>query len=117
MPIIKIIDIAYVRVRVPDLERAQQFFTDFGLLCSARTPTALYMRGIGPAHHVHVAELGAPKFLGVAFKAASQADLHALSGLPGASAVEPISEPGGGTRVTLTDPDGNRVVFGSEVSK
>ncbi len=109
MPLIKVSDIAYVRVRVPDLDRAQQFFVDFGMQCSARTPSALYMRGTGPAHHFHVAELGEPKFLGLAFLAASSADLHALSQAPGASAVEPTGEPGGGLRVTLTDPDGNRV--------
>lgn len=79
MPTIKVTDIAYVRVRVPDLDRAEQFFSDFGLTRSARTPTALYLRGTGTAHHVHVVELGAPKFLALAFKAASVADLQALS--------------------------------------
>jgi catechol-2,3-dioxygenase len=109
MPHIKIIDIAYVRVRVADLDRAQQFLVDFGMVSSARTPTALYMRGTGKAHHIHVVELGEPKFLGVAFRAAALADLHTLSRAAGASAVEPIDEPGGGHRVMLTDPDGNRV--------
>jgi catechol-2,3-dioxygenase len=109
VPITKVTDIAYVRVRVPDLDRAEEFFNDFGLSRSVRTPQALYMRGTGSAHHVHVAELGEPKFLALAFKAASEADLHALSKLPGASAVESIQEPGGGKRVTLTDPDGHGV--------
>ena len=116
MPLIKILDIAYVRVRVPDLDRAQQFFIDFGMLCSARTPTALYMRGTGMAHHIHVAELGEPKFLGLAFLAASLADLHTVSKAPGATAVELMGEPGGGQRVNLTDPDGNcvEVVYGMQ---
>lgn len=109
MPIVKVTDIAYVRVRLPDLDRAEQFFSDFDLVRSERTPTALYLRGTGVDHHVHVAELGAPKFLAVAFKAATEADLQALSKLPGASAVETIQEPGGGQRVVLTDPDGHRV--------
>ncbi len=109
MPIIKISDIAFVRVRVPDLDRAEQFFTDFGLSRSERTPSALYLRGTEVEHHVHVVELGAPKFLAVAFKAASLADLQTLSQLPGASAVQAIQEPGGGQRVVLVDPDGNRV--------
>jgi catechol-2,3-dioxygenase len=109
VPVIKITDIAYVRVQLPDLDRAEQFFSDFGMLRSARTPTALYMRGTGVSHHVHVAELGDPKFLGLAFKAANESDLHALTAVRGASPVEMIQEPGGGKRVTLTDPDGNRV--------
>ncbi len=109
MPVVKVTDIAYVRVRLPDLDRAEQFFSDFGLVRSERTPTALYLRGTGVDHHVHVAELGEPKFLAVAFKAATEADLQALSKLPGACAVETIQEPGGGQRVILTDPDGHRV--------
>jgi catechol 2,3-dioxygenase-like lactoylglutathione lyase family enzyme len=109
MSYIKITDIAYVRVRVPNLDMAEQFFADFGLLISERTPTALYLRGTGIAHHVHVAELGEPKFLGIAFTAATEADLHALSKAPGASAVALIHEPGGGKRVTLIDPDGNTI--------
>ncbi len=112
MPVVKITDIAYVRVRVrvrvPDLDRAEQFFSDFGLQRSARTPTALYLRGTGVDHHVHVVELGEPRFLSLAFKAATAADLQTLSQLPGASAVEAIDEPGGGQRVVLTDPDGHR---------
>ncbi len=109
MSLIKIADIAYVRARVPDLELAEQFFTDFGLKVSARTPTALYMRGSGAARYVHVAELGEPKFLGIAFRAASESDLHVLSRAPGVSAVQLIDGPGGGKRVTLSDPDGNGV--------
>jgi catechol 2,3-dioxygenase-like lactoylglutathione lyase family enzyme len=42
----------------------------------------------------------------VAFEAASADDLAALAQLPGASAVLPLDEPGGGWRVRLTDPDG-----------
>lgn len=109
MPVVKVTDIAYVRVRLPDLDRAEQFLSDFGLSRSERTSTALYMRGTGVDHHVHVAELGEPKFLALAFKVATEADLVVLSKLPGASAIEAIQEPGGGKRVVLTDPDGYRV--------
>ena len=109
MPTLKVADLAYVRVRVPDLARAEEFFTDFGLVRSDRTANALYMRGTGSAHHVHVAELGDPKFVSLAFAADSEADLHTLSQLAGASAVEPLDEPGGGKRVRLVDPDGNQV--------
>jgi catechol 2,3-dioxygenase-like lactoylglutathione lyase family enzyme len=109
MPVIKVTDIAYVRVRVPDLDRAEQFFADFGLTRVDRTSHALYMRGTGTDHHVYVAELGEPKFLALAFKAATEADLHALSRIHGASAVEPIQEPGGGKRVIVKDPDGNQI--------
>jgi catechol 2,3-dioxygenase-like lactoylglutathione lyase family enzyme len=109
MPTIKVTDMAFVRVRVPDLDRAEAFLKDFGLMRAERTASALYMRGTGSAHHVHIAELGDPKFLSLAFIAAHRTDLDTLSRVPGASTVEELSEPGGGYRVQLTDPDGNRV--------
>jgi len=64
------------------------------------------MRGTDRDHHIHVTELGPPAFLGFAYEAASEADLVALSRLPGASGVEPLDEPGGGKRVRLRDPHG-----------
>ena len=51
---IKVTDIAYVRLRAPDLDEAETFLTDFGLARSARTGDALYMRGSDTDHHCHV---------------------------------------------------------------
>ena len=103
---IKVTDLAYVRLRAPDLDQAETFLTDFGMVCAARTPTALYMRGTDPQHHIHITELGEPGFVGVGLQAASAGDLDVIAGAPGASAVEAIDEPGGGRRVRLTDPNG-----------
>ncbi len=103
---IKATDVAYARFRAPDLDRMESFLTDFGLVRSARTDRALYMRGTDPQHHVHVTELGEPAFLGIGLQAESAADLDRIARAPGASAVEPIDEPGGGLRVRLTDPNG-----------
>jgi catechol 2,3-dioxygenase-like lactoylglutathione lyase family enzyme len=109
MPTIKVCDLAYVRVRVPDLDRAEQFLTDFGLLRAHRSDDVLYMRGSGPSHHVHVTERGNDKFVSMAFSVSTEAELRAAARIPGASAVESIAEPGGGKRVRLHDPDGNGV--------
>ena len=116
MAVIKVTDIAFGRLRSPDLDVAEKFLTDFGMVRSARTATALYMRGTDPDHHIHVTELGEPAFLGFAYEAASEADLVTLSKIPGASAVEPIDEPGGGKRVRVRDPHGIaiEVVYGIE---
>lgn len=103
---ISVTDVAHVRFRAPDLDRMEAFLTDFGLVRSARTATALYMRGTDPVHHVHVTELGEPAFLGVALAAASRADLDVIARAAGASPVEAIDEPGGGHRVRLVDPNG-----------
>jgi hypothetical protein len=108
-PTIKVTDIAYGRLRAPDLDIMEEFLTDFGMVRAARTSRALYMRGTGPAHHIHVTELGEPGLVGFAWHAASEEDLHRLSRVPGASAVETIDEPGGGKRVRLTEPNGYQI--------
>ena len=106
-PIIKVRDIAWVRLGSPDLDQAQKFLTDFGLQSSERTETAVYMRGTDPGHHIHITELGPPKVLSVAFHADSASDLQRLAAnASDASGVEPINEPGGGQRVRLKEHNG-----------
>ncbi len=117
MSVIKIHDLAYGRLSAPDLDKEEEFLTDFGLIRSARTPTALYMRGTDPPHHIHVTQLGEPRYIGIAFHAASHDDLEKIARVPGASSIEDIDEPGGGKRVRLNDPDGYQVeiVYGMEM--
>ena len=117
MAVIKVKDLAFGRLRSPDLEVQEEFLTHFGMIRAARTPTALYMRGTDPRHHLHVTEKGDPKFLGLAYLAASEEDLHKLAKVPGASPVEKIDEPGGGHRVRLREPNNGfpiEVVHGIE---
>ena len=105
-----ILDIEYVRLRAPDLDVMQEFLVDFGMQVSARTPDRLYMRGTGEASYIHITELSDTAGL-VAFglSVASHEDLVNFAKLPGAGAVEEITEPGGGQRVTLTGPEGLRI--------
>jgi len=104
---IKVTDIAYARVSVPDLEAAEQFLTDFGLIKVERTSTKLFMRGTGSAHHIYVAEKGESKLISYAFYAKNREDLERAALLPDAeSEVEEIGEPGGGFRVMLREPNG-----------
>ncbi|HEV7137318.1 MAG TPA: hypothetical protein VGN43_11850 [Steroidobacteraceae bacterium] len=115
---IKIRDIAYPRLRAPDLDLMEQFLTDFGFVRTARTASALYMRGTGPAHHIHVTEIGAPGFVSLAYHARSEEDLQRLSRLPEAiGGVHAPDEPGGGRRVLLKEPNngyGIEVLYGME---
>lgn len=106
---IKVSDIAYGRLRAPDLDIAEEFLTRFGMIRAERTANALYMRGTDPAHHIHVTEKGEPKFVGLAYYADSADDLARLTKAPGASAIEAIDEPGGGKRVRLTEPNGYQI--------
>src|SRR4029077_15167199 len=110
MSLIKVRDLAWARMRAPDLDAMEEFLTHFGLTRAARTPTALYMRGTDPLHHIHVTEKAdGAGFVGFAYHAASEADLARLAGGPGPSAVESVDEPGGGKRVRLREPNGYQV--------
>ena len=109
MPHIKVTDMAYPRLKAPDLDVMEEFLLRFGMTRAARTPNALYMRGTDPAHHLHVTEKGEPKFVGFAYYAPSEDDLKRLAKAPGASGIEHLDEPGGGKRVRLTEPNGYQI--------
>jgi catechol 2,3-dioxygenase-like lactoylglutathione lyase family enzyme len=109
MSVVKVEDLAYVRLQSQDLDRAEEFLTHLGLVRSARTADRLYMRGTDPSHHIHITHLGPPKYLGLGFRVDGDDDLRRLAQVAGASAIEPIDEPGGGRRVRLTDPHGYRI--------
>src|SRR5207245_9131436 len=109
MALIKVKDLAYGRLRAPDLDVMEEFLTHFGMIRAARTPDALYMRGTDPSHHIHVTERGDPAFVGFAYRAASADDLARVAKAPGASAVESIDEPGAGKRVRLREPNGYQI--------
>jgi catechol 2,3-dioxygenase-like lactoylglutathione lyase family enzyme len=106
---VKVKDIAFGRLRAPDLDVMEEFLTNFGMVRADRTPTALYMRGTDPAHHIHVTEKGDAKFVGLAWYAQSEDDLRKAAALPGASGIENIDEPGGGKRVRLKEPNGYQI--------
>src|SRR5215510_6757966 len=109
MALIKVTDLAYGRLRAPDLDLAEEFLTQFGMTRAERTPSALYMRGTDAAHHIHVTEKGDPGFVGFAYYAESLDDLKRVAKAPGASAIESIDEPGGGKRVRLKEPNGYQI--------
>ena len=109
MAVIKVTDIAYARLRSPDLDLQSEFLENFGLVQSAKTNNAIYYRGTDPVHHLHITEKGEPKFIGIAYHAASEDDLKTLAKVPGASGIENLDEPGGGKRVRVTEPNGYQI--------
>ena len=106
---IKAAELAYARVQVPDLDRAERFFNDFGLFTRLRTSDRLYLHGTGQEHHLIVAHLGDRRLLSLAFEVGTARELKTAAALPSASGIDEIEGPGGGRRVLLQDPDGNSV--------
>lgn len=115
MSIIKASEPAYCRFQLPDLDRAEQFLLDFGLMPAGRDEKRRYFRGTDPLPYCYVIEEGPEHFLGYALQAKSREDLDSLSDKMGRP-VEPIDGPGGGVRVRLQEPNGYDVdiVYGIE---
>lgn len=113
-PIIKVDDVAFPILQVPDLALQERFLIHFGMTRVALTEDCLHMRGAGPQQYVHVSKLGEKKFLANAFRARSMRDLEKLAAADGFSEVEEMTSPGGGCKTTGRDPDGIgvEVVFG-----
>ena len=108
MAVIKVRDLAYGRLRAPDLDVMEEFLTNFGMIRSARTANALYMRGTDPRHHIHITEKGDPKFVAFGYYAASEDDLARVAKAPGASAVESIDEPAAASACGCASPTATR---------
>ena len=99
--------LAYLVFERPDLKRAEDFLTDFGLLLAKRTHDVLYLRGTAPAPYCYrVHRASKARFVGAGFLVSTREELERLARLDGASRIEPSEHPGGGDRVTLRDPSG-----------
>lgn len=102
--------LSYLIFDRPDLGQAGRFLNDFGLRTVFRNEALLLLRGTGPAPFCYVVRHATKaRFAGFGLQVDSKSDLHALTKLPGASGMESSDWPGGGYRVTLTDPSGFRV--------
>ncbi len=107
---VKVMDLAFVRFRSPDLDQMETFLTEFGMHRSHRDDTTLYMRGTDDEGFVHVTHRDdEPGFVGLAFEARSEAELSVLSSLDGFSPVGDLDGPGGGRVVRTIDPNGFQV--------
>lgn len=105
MSIICAHDVSHVRFSAPDLEQMKGFLLDFGLVEKKSSDNDLWMGGLGAAPFLHHTVLGEPGFAALGFQARSLEDLEAIAEAHGAP-VTNADWPGGGLRVTLTDPNG-----------
>lgn len=113
-----------VSLDVPDLARAETFYTDtWHLDVAARAPGVLYLRGTGANHHLLALHQGERLAIREVTLRARHADALAqiaaaatAHGGAVAAPLAPVTEPGGGWAVTVSDPHGRRyrIVHGDE---
>ena len=108
-PSIKVTRLAYVRVGAPDPAAAEKFLSEFGLQVATRDGDTTYLRGTDAEPPCYFLSKGHGDVTAIGFEAHSLADLEILSQLEDASAIETVSEPGGGQVVRMTDPQGMQV--------
>jgi hypothetical protein len=105
-PIVKADKLLFVHFERPDLAKAEQYLTDFGLVVAARTPTELFMRGTGTTPYVYRVTLARrPRFAGLGVSVPKAEDLQLLAKAAGCP-IETSDAPGGGSLVRLVGPDG-----------
>lgn len=103
-----------VELTVPDLDRAERFYTaSWGLTVAERAPGRLWLRATGDDHHVlALAAGGEAAIRSVTFRAAEEAALHGLVGTALEAGAEllarpaPLEESGGGQAAALRAPGG-----------
>lgn len=97
----------HIRLATSDLGGGRAFAKDFGLIEAATGPDCVYLRGAGPFAYSVVLEAAAESRLAaLAFEADDMADLDRAVTEFGATAPRKLDGPGGGTSVSLTDPNG-----------
>jgi catechol 2,3-dioxygenase-like lactoylglutathione lyase family enzyme len=110
-PVIKVEGLAWLEFEKPDLERAERFLADFGLVVADRTPDTVTLRGRWAGTACLVVRRGPEsRFVGPAFQAAARQDLDRLARATGGA----VSAHRGGHGLELADPSGFvvRVVHG-----
>ncbi|KAI9757729.1 MAG: hypothetical protein M4579_003354 [Chaenotheca gracillima] len=104
---IRLVKLVHMRYQHPDLALITKFLRDFGMHVVKRTDSQVWYRGYGPDQYVYYAQKGPKEFLGGCFEVESYADLEKAAMLPKAGPIKSIDDaPGGGSIVTLHDPEG-----------
>jgi catechol 2,3-dioxygenase-like lactoylglutathione lyase family enzyme len=108
-PVIKVVGLAWLEFRKPDLQRAETFARDFGFEPSLRTPDELHLRAADEGPPCLIIRHGPrPSFVGPVFTAAARGDLLRLAGVANRP-ITRLPESLGGEFIDLHDPSGMRV--------
>ena len=105
-PLCKVVDLAFLRFELTDLEAQKEYLGHFGMQLAHETEDAIYYRGTGTQPYCYVANRGdSNRYLGAAFYVDSAEELEQLATSTG-SKVTKSDEPAGGRCVKISDPDG-----------
>ncbi|KAH7008880.1 Glyoxalase/Bleomycin resistance protein/Dihydroxybiphenyl dioxygenase [Ilyonectria destructans] len=111
--------LSHARYGHPDLEKAKQFFIDFGLVPVLEKDDKIWFRGFGTDPFCYVAEKthdGKRKFKGGGWIVQSMAELEKAAKLPGSTPIHDHEGPGGGKVVIMQDIMGEPItlLYGQE---
>ena len=108
-PIVKANDLLFVHFERPDLESAEQYLRDFGLMVVSKTENEIFLRGTGSRPYVYRVTRGPhARFIGLGLSVPNADDLQKLS-KTFKRPIERAAGPGGGSVVRLIDPEGVEV--------
>lgn len=105
MSITRALDIAYVRMAAPDVEKQSCFLRDFGLIDLGPHGETRLFGSTGMSPFCYIVECGEPRFVGFGLWVESTDVLEAIAAREG-TAVQALGLPGGGSYVRMVDPDG-----------
>ena len=110
MAVIKVTDIAYVRLRSPDLDLQAEFLDNFGLVpertkATRRSTTAAPIRCITSTSPRRAIRSSSASPITPPARTISRPSPRR----PAPSGIENLDEPGGGKRVRLTEPNGYQI--------
>lgn len=112
---INVVRLSSVHYQHPDLNKAAKFLQDFGLVEVELDASRIFFAGFDMDPYIYVAEqspTGQRKFLGGIWVVDSLADLEIAAAHPQAvSQIVDNDAPGGGRKVTITDPNGFPITF------
>ena len=105
-PLVKANELLFVHFERPDLDQAERYLSDFGLVVVSRSNDDLFLRGAGSLPFFYRATRGpSARFRGLGLSVPSLEDLQKLAKAFGRP-IELSDAPGGGSVVHLHDPQG-----------
>lgn len=106
-PTLRVQRLAYLRFERPDIQKAERFLNDFGLITQHKSTTDIYLAANTKADWCyHLKQASTPRFVGIGFDASSRSDLERLARTLGTDGPESIDEHGAVERVITHDPNG-----------